>query len=99
MLEVQKIACLNDGGFVMWFQAVCADGSSKSSGDYPVDQTRTIDLGETSFPTGIEFWPEVHVVLGKTESADQHVIFAMNGQTATYEVKGTTLHYSVKLMN
>jgi hypothetical protein len=98
MLQVQKIACNNDAGFVMSFKAVCADGSSESTGDYPVDKSATIDLGQTPFKTGSEFWPEVHAVLGKTKTGDPHVIFEMNGQTATYEVKGTTLHYSVKLI-
>ena len=99
MLEVQKIACVNDAGFVMSFKAVCSGGTSNDSGDYPIDQTRVIDLGETPFRTGIEFWPEVHAVLGKTQSASDHVIFQLNGQTATYEVKGTTLDYSIKLIS
>jgi hypothetical protein len=98
VVEVQKIACVNDAGFVMSFAAVCAGGSTNSSGNYPIDQTRVIDLGESPFRTGIEFWPEVHAVLGKTQSASEHVVFAMNGQTATYEVKGTTLNYSIKLI-
>jgi len=98
VVEVQKIACVNNAGFVMSFEAVCSGGSSNGSGNYPIDQTRVIDLGETPFRTGVEFWPEVHAVLGKTQSADQHIVFALNGQTATYEVRGTTLNYSIKLV-
>jgi hypothetical protein len=99
MIEVQKIACVNDAGFVMWFSAVTAGGSSDSSGNYPIDQTRVIDLGETPFREGIEFWPEVHAILGKTQSAGDHIVFKMNGQTATYEVRGTTLDYSIRLIS
>jgi len=98
MIQAQKIACVNDAGFVMSFEAVCPGGSTRGSGNYPIDQTRVIDLGQTPFRTGTEFWPEVHAVLGKTQSADTHIIFAMNGQTVSYEVKGTTLDYSVKMI-
>lgn len=98
MIEAQKIACVNDAGFVMSFKAVCKGGSSDGSGNYPIDQTRVIDLGTTPFRTGTEFWPEVHAVLGKTQSAGNHISFQMNNQTATYEVKGTTLNYSINLV-
>ena len=57
-----------------------------------------IDLAETPFREGIEFWPEVHAILGKTQSASDHIVFKLNGQTATYEVRGTTLNYSIKLI-
>jgi hypothetical protein len=98
VVEVQKIACVNDAGFVMWFQAVCSGGSSNGTDTYPIDQTRVIDLAETPFREGVEFWPEVHAILGKTQSAGEHIQFALNGQTATYEVRGTTLNYSIKLI-
>ena len=98
MLEVQKIACANDAGFVMSFVAACADGSSLSTDTYPIDQTRVIDLASTSFKLGTEFWPRVNAVLGSTQDAQTHVIFAMNGQTATYDVKGLTLDYSITLI-
>ncbi|HTV45432.1 MAG TPA: hypothetical protein VMF05_08955 [Stellaceae bacterium] len=98
MVEVQKIACTNNAGFVMWFQAVTTGGTSNGTDTYPIDQTRVIDLGSTPFREGVEFWPEVHAILGKTQSADQHIVFKMNGQTATYEVRGTTLNYSINLI-
>ncbi|MGH7047902.1 MAG: hypothetical protein ACREE2_16100 [Stellaceae bacterium] len=98
MVEVQKIACTNNAGFVMWFQAVTAGGTSNGTDTYPIDQTRVIDLGATPFREGVEFWPEVHAILGKTQSAGQHIVFKMNGQTATYEVRGTTLNYSINLI-
>jgi hypothetical protein len=98
MVEVQKIAVVNDAGFVMSFEAQTAGGKTGSSGTYPIDQSKTIDLGETPFREGLEFWPVIHAVWGKTQSAKDHVVFKLNGQTATYEVRGTTLDYSIKLL-
>jgi hypothetical protein len=56
-----------------------------------------IKLGELGIADGDDIWPVVHAVFGKTNSGP-HVQFAKNGQTATYEVRGTTLNYSVKLI-
>ena len=98
MLEVQKIACANDAGFNMSFAAVCSDGRSFSSDTYPIDQTRVIDLAATPFKVGTEFWPEVQAALGKTQSGQDRVVFALNGQTATYDVRGTTQSYSIELI-
>jgi hypothetical protein len=101
VLAVQKIACCNDAAFVMSFAAACSDGRSSSTDTYPIDQTRVIDLASAPFKLGTEFWPRVNAVLGNTQDvqdAREHVVFAMNGQTATYEVKGTTLHYSITLI-
>ena len=99
MMEVQKIACVNNAGFVMSFKVRTGGASTDGSGDYPINQTRVIDLANTPFREGLEFWPEVHAVLGKTQSASEHIVFKMNGQTATYQVRGTTLDYSVNLIN
>lgn len=98
MVEVQKIACINNAGFIMWFQAVTPGGTSDPTDSYPIDQARVIDLATTPFRERLEFWPEVHAILGKTQSADEHIVFRLNGQTATYEVRGTTLNYSMKLI-
>ena len=98
MVEAQKIACVNDAGFVMNFLAVTAGGTSDPTENYPINQSRVVDLGETPFREGVEFWPEVHAILGKTQSAPEHVVFKLNGQTATYEVRGTTFNYSIKLI-
>ena len=82
----------------MSFVAQTKGARSVSTGDYPINQTGVVDLGESAFRPGLEFWPEVSAVLGRTIGSDDHVQFAMNGQTATYEVRGTTLDYSVKLV-
>jgi hypothetical protein len=102
-LQVQKIACVNDAGFVMSFELEFLDPgtghwvSTANSGDYPIDQTRTIDGQSVNLPAGVSMRPQVHAVLGVTHEGDP-VEYQANGQTATYEVKGTTLFYSVKLI-
>lgn len=98
MRQVQKIACINNAGFVMWFEALCENRASRGSGNFPINQARVIDLGATPFKTGDGVWPRVHAILGQTQSAAEKVVFAMNGQTAVYEVSGTTQHYSIKLV-
>ena len=70
---------------------------TSDSGNYPIDQHRVIDLGDIGCGDGEDIWPVVSAVLGKTLSG-AHVTFAKNGQTARYEVRGTTLNYSVKLI-
>jgi hypothetical protein len=98
MVEVQKIACANNAGFVMWFRAVTPGGTSDPTDNYPINQTRVIDLASTPFREGLEFWPEVHAILGKTESAGEHITFKLNGETATYQVTGTTFNYRISLI-
>ena len=97
-IEVQKIACVNNAGLVMSFKAMTEGAVSEPTVNYPINQTRIIDLASTPFREGLELWPEVSAVLGKTEQADQHIVFKLNGQTATYDVSGTTLSYSIRLI-
>src|SRR5215213_10296948 len=98
MIQAQKIACKNLAAFDMSFVARTSSSKSPSTRTYPVTQTAVIDLGQTTFRPGDTVWPEVDAVLGRTIDSDDRVVFAMNGQTATYEVKGATLTYSVKLI-
>lgn len=60
--------------------------------------SRIIDLNDGDFKVGAEVWPQVSAVLGKTKSSDDHVTFEKNNKMAVYEVRGTTLIYSVKLV-
>ena len=97
-MQVQNIACVNDAGFVMSFYVQVGNGlRTAGSGNYPIDQHRVIDLGDIGCGEGEDIWPVVSAVFGKTHSGS-HVTFAKNGQTATYEVRGTTLSYSVTLI-
>src|ERR671913_483645 len=78
MIQAQKIACTNHAGFVMSFVAQTKGARSISTGNYPINQTEVIDLGTSAFRPGLEFWPEVDAVLGRTIGSDDHIIFAMN---------------------
>lgn len=98
MISAQKVACTNHAGFVMSFVAETAGAHSLGTGNYPINQTEVIDLGTSAFREGLEFWPLVDAVLGKTVASADHFIFAMNGQTVTYEVQGTTQDYSVTMV-
>lgn len=98
-MNVQKIACTNNAGFVMKFEVHTTTGlQTGDSGNYPIDQTRVIDLGNLGIAEGTEIFPVVHAILGKTNSGEPHVFYSTNGQVATYEVRGSTLNYSVNLI-
>ena len=96
MIEVQKIACVNHAGFSMWFAAQTSNGIGPWTGSYPVNQVKVIDLGESGISPGQEVWPFVAAVAGKKVASADHVVFAQNGQTATYEVQGSLWSYSVQ---
>jgi hypothetical protein len=103
---VQSVACVNNAGFVMSFGITVLDTATITehavegvdSGNYPIVQTRTIDLATIGIEEGTILWPRVHAVGGRTERGDDGVRYAQNGQTATYEVSGTTLDFDVRLI-
>jgi hypothetical protein len=102
-LSVQKIAVVNDAGFVLNFSVAYknANGStsySAPSDNYPIDQSRTIDVSTLGLATGTSIWPHVNAIAGNTEDGIP-VQYAANGQVATYEVQGTTLNYTVTLLS
>ncbi|HXX78604.1 MAG TPA: hypothetical protein VEH81_15745 [Ktedonobacteraceae bacterium] len=106
-IETQSICCINDAGFVMnfWIEWIDSDGNPgwtrTNSGDYPIDQRRTLDLdalnrqGE-SIPVGAFVRPRVQAELGDSNSGDKYVLYQPGlGNTVSYDVTGTTLNYSV----
>lgn len=100
LLQVQKITCLNNAAFVMNFSVayIQDDGSTgytDNSGNYPVAQNRTIDLATVGIEEGTVIWPHVQAILGISVEGDKKCAYAKNGQTVTYDVKGTTLNYWV----
>src|SRR5262249_14837915 len=105
MIQVQYISCVNDAGFVMNFSIryLDQDGNwhtaSWNSGNYPIDQSKTSpDLATIGVPSdAIAVAPYVHAILGQSELGSPYVQYAANGQTATYEVKGTVDSFSVQL--
>ncbi len=97
---VQKIAVVNNAGFVLSWAASTRTGEQSPSTDaYPINQTRTTDLNTTSFPEGTDVRPVVDAVAGTTAHGNSYVSYCDNGQTATYTVTGTTLDHSVTLLD
>ncbi|GIF05565.1 hypothetical protein [Actinoplanes siamensis] len=96
---VQKIAVVNNGGFVINFQLTTRTGElSAPTDDYPINQYRVVDLNSTPFAPGSDVRPLVHAQAGNTVAGNVFVSFCDNGQTATYTASGTTLNYSVTLL-
>jgi hypothetical protein len=96
---VQKIAVVNNGGFVMNFQVTTRDGQlSAPTDDYPVNQWRLVDLTSTPLAEGVDVRPLVHATAGDDVLGNNFVSYCTNGQTATYTASGTTLNYTVTLL-
>lgn len=96
---VQKIAVVNNGGFVINYQVTTRDGQlSAPTDDYPINQYRVVDLNSTPIAEGADVRPLVHAQAGNTVAGNVFVSFCNNGQTATYTASGTTLNYSVTLL-
>ncbi|GGJ70483.1 hypothetical protein [Streptomyces lacrimifluminis] len=96
---VQKVAVVNNAGFVLSWAASARTGEqSAPTDDYPINQTRIIDLSTTALPEGTDIRPYVEAVGGTNEYGSSYVSYCDNGQTATYSVTGTTFDYSVTLL-
>jgi len=96
---VQKVAVVNNGGFVMNFQITTRTGElSAPTDDYPVNQWRLIDLTSTPLTLGDDVRPLVHATAGDDVLGNNFVSYCDNGQTATYTASGTTLNYTVTLL-
>ncbi|MFF4031332.1 hypothetical protein ACFYZ2_16510 [Streptomyces sviceus] len=93
---VQKVAVVNNAGFVLsWAATARAGEQSAPTDEYPINQTRVIDLSTTSFAEGTDVRPYVEAVGGTKEFGSSYVSYCDNGQTATYTVTGTTFDYAV----
>jgi hypothetical protein len=96
---VQKIAVVNNGGFVINFQVTTRDGILSAPTDtYPVNQWRIIDLTSTPLTEGVDVRPLVHATAGDDVLGNNFVSYCVNGQTATYTASGTTMDYQVTLL-
>jgi hypothetical protein len=97
-LAVQYIAVTNNGGYVMSFTIeTFNDVHCGGSGDYPVGNSRALDVGACGFAEGHEVWPHMYIVAGGHAVPTEHVVFARNGQTATYTATGTTFSPKIHL--
>lgn len=103
-LHVQHLTCANNAAFVMSFEIERLDGDQVAgraggSGNFPINQTRSIDLAGLLFDgrplqVGDRVRVRVHAVLGRTQSGPA-VVYAPSGHTATFSVQGTTQNYSI----
>jgi hypothetical protein len=107
MQTVQKISCSNSAAFVMNFWVEYLDPSTgeirtvEGSGtdNYPVGQQRTVDLDPLNVPDGSLVRAHVQAVLGTNNAGIPFATYRRgNGGVATYNVKGTTLNFSVTLV-
>ncbi|HEX5740157.1 MAG TPA: hypothetical protein VFY17_01225 [Pilimelia sp.] len=96
---VQKMAVVNNAGFVLSFAPTTRDGQATAGTDqYPINQYRVRDLTDAGLAANTEVRPVVSAVGGDTVAGNTFVSFCANGQTATYTVTGTTLDYTVTLI-
>ena len=99
--QVSEVCVINHAGFVMYFdeQNVRTQSWMAHTGNYPIDQTRCIDLGSTDgAQEGDKFQTRVHAVAGKTRLAHRHVEYRNNHLKATFQCTGTTLNYDCSLL-
>src|SRR5579884_1169041 len=70
-IQVQSIAVVNNAGFVMNFSVgyLNPNGSASYSAptdNYPIDQSRTIDVSTLGLTQGTTIFPHVNAILGST---------------------------------
>jgi len=102
MEEAQRIACKNDAtvilgfSFVMSFAAKADGYITPSTENIEKGEQQVIDLAYFPFPEGLEFRPEVSVVLGTGQPPPPpSITFKMNGRTAFYDATGLAYDWQV----
>ncbi len=100
--SAQFIACRDHAAFLMSFTVLWDDpnsgrGESKSSGEF-ASGTKAIDMSEYNLTEGAVLEPRVEAFPGGIHIGDAAVVYAANGQTATYNVTGSLFSFSVKLL-
>lgn len=100
VLEVQKICCVNNGGFVMDFKVQNEEDQNvtERTPAYPIAQSKTVDLADHGLNKGAIVFPFVNVVAG-SDLRGPRVRYAPNGHVATYIVTGTTLINHIELVS
>ena len=106
MDKVRFIKLKNNGAFVVRMHISWK--SFNRGGDYEPDgyhdiccaAERTIDLADTGIPEGAGVTLIVHIVAGEDVwSQDRFVYDSECGKIAVYRIKGTTMHWNIKLEN
>lgn len=107
-LEVQKLAVVNNGAYVMSFgleigvEIFVGGGITWlpldwDSGAYSVGGSSVKDpMDFGNLPEGTPIRPQVRVRGGGAASASTYIRYAKNGQTATWEATGTTFDIDIR---
>jgi hypothetical protein len=107
MQVVQKVSCSNSAAFVMNFWVEYLDPSTgaivavngSGTSNYPVGQQQTVDLDGLNIPDAVLVRPHVQAILGTNNPGNKFVTYHRgSGSVATYNVTGTTLNFSVTLV-
>jgi hypothetical protein len=105
VLKAQKVAVINEGGYVMRFSVLYNKANTKDVSEtgatdrYPVGKTMVIDL-QTAAPgitTGCKIWPKIDVRWGDDKEGPA-VEYAPNGHTVTYTAGGVCRGVEVALL-
>lgn len=97
LVRAQKIAVVNQGGYVMWARAQYKDQENKDkdtkwSGTYCSPDKHVIDMGKAEgITTGCRMWPEMAAMAGRWAKGTP-VEYAPNGHTVTFVAKGATVN-------
>ena len=97
--SVNRIVCVNNGGFIQKFRARWENGNSSWSSNYPNPQSREWDLNRLNIPEGARVCIEVKAILGTTCSSEPVIYQRDSDNVALYRTVGTTLHFQINLEN
>ena len=99
-IQASKACVTNSGGYVLhwWYDDLNLDTESPDSGNYPIDQTRCMDMvgNIVGLETGNFVEVYVHAQAGVTKSADNPLIYDPTGPVVTFTCNGTTLNFHCK---
>lgn len=100
--EVERITCNNSGAFVMqfWIYYIDHNGNlkhTKSTHQFPVGQSATIDLNNKGIPEGTIVYPSVKAIAGQSNNQGKRLKYSRNGQTGSYKCHGVTWEVKVDL--
>jgi hypothetical protein len=96
MLSAQYVTVEDGAAFVASFYVDIA-GKSRTKPVQLFTGNATIDVAAYPVAPGTEIWPVVSALPG-SHVGGSPVAFAANGLTALYEIKGTTLHFTLTFL-
>lgn len=86
----QKFSVYNASNYVLEFRMQTFAGmETGSSGTYPVYESRTIDMWGHNVPNNSRVRVHLNAVWG-SDTHSEWVLFCTNGQTATWDAKGSS---------